>query len=318
MIVPISLVILGFVALIVGANYMVSGSVALAKKHNIPDIVIGLTIVALGTSAPELIVSILAALRGSSDIALGNVVGSNNINLFIILGASGVIFPMYVQRGTAWREIPISFLVAVLLLLLGNGFFLFTDGEISRWDSGFLLLCFIAFMIYIFRQTKNQEEVAEEIPQKTFSNLGIWVRILGGLAGLVIGGKLVVDNSVEIATVLGLSEKIIGLTVVALGTSLPELATSIAAAWKKNSDIAIGNVVGSNIFNLLLILSVSGLIQPMTYNDSFNTDLYILLGGTAFLFLSMFIGRKYQIGRLQALILLLFYLGYTAYMIQNA
>ncbi|MDO5607176.1 MAG: calcium/sodium antiporter [Capnocytophaga sp.] len=317
MAIAISLVIVGFIALIFGANWLVSGAASLAKKHHIPDLVVGLTIVAFGTSAPELVVSTLAASSGAPDIALGNVIGSNNFNLFIILGLSGVVFPMVVKPSSAWYEIPMSLLAAIVLFLLANGFFIFSENEISRVDAFILLIGFGLFMGYIVRQTRKGA-IPEEIPDVVHSNIRIWIYIVLGLGGLVLGGTLVVENSVKIAEILGISEKIIGLTIVAAGTSLPELATSVTAAFKRNGDIAIGNVIGSNIFNILLILSVSGLIHPMQYNPSFNTDMYILFGGTVFLFASLFVGKRYQIARWQAFLMLIFYIGYTVYLVRQA
>ena len=217
--------------------------------------VIGLTIVAFGTSAPELVVNSIASVQGYSDIVLGNVIGSNNFNLFIILGIAGLIYPIQVQSSTAWKEIPISLMAAVLVILFANNYFLSSNNLIiNRIDGGLLLLSFAAFLYYVFRQMRKEQNIStESIQQMTTSNIKIWGLVIIGLSGLILGGKLVVDNSVKIAGLLGVSEKIIGLTIVAAGTSLPELVTSVVAALKRNSDIAIGNVIGSNIFNLLIV-----------------------------------------------------------------
>lgn len=310
------LIIVGFAALIFGANWLVDGSSALAKKYNVSDLIIGLTIVSFGTSAPELVVNSIASYNGYSDIILGNILGSNNFNLFITLGIAGLIYPMRVQSSTVWKEIPISFFAAVLFFFMANNFFFTDTTAVLRIDGAILLLCFAAFLFYVFKQMKAGKEPIEEVVTFQYqSNFKIWSFILLGLAGLIIGGQLVVDNGVKLATLLGVSEKIIGLTIIAIGTSLPELLTSVVAALKKNSGIAMGNIIGSNIFNILLILSVSSLIAPIEFKSYFNIDILILLGGTLFLFFSMFVGRKNRLDRWQAAFLLIFYLTYTGYLI---
>ena len=315
MVLPVLLIVIGFAALIFGANWLVDGASALAKKHKISDLVIGLTIVAFGTSAPELVVNAIASFQGHSDIVMGNIVGSNNFNLFIILGIAGLIFPITVQSSTVWREIPISLFAALLLLLLGNGILISNVSEISRMDGVILFVSFLLFLYYVFNQMKSEQNKAVSEVQMT--NFKIWGLIMAGFCGLIIGGKFVVDNSIEIATSLGVSEKIIGLTIIAAGTSLPELVTSAVAATKKNSDIAIGNVIGSNIFNILLILSVSSFIKPVTFNLNFNLDIAILLGGTLFLFVAMFTGKRKKLDRWEAALLLGFYLVYTTYLVSR-
>ena len=302
------MIIAGFAALIFGANWLVDGASALAKKYNVSDLIIGLTIVSFGTSAPELVVNSLASYNGYSDIILGNILGSNNFNLFITLGIAGLIYPMRVQKSTIWKEIPISFGAALLFYMMANNFFFSDTTAVLRIDGVVLLLCFVAFLFYVFKEMKAGKEPIEEIIYIPKSNFKIWSLIILGLAGLIIGGQLVVDNGVKLATLLGISEKIIGLTIIAVGTSLPELLTSVVAALKKNSGIAIGNIIGSNIFNILLILSVSSLIAPIEFHSYFNLDLYILLGGTIFLFLSMFVGKRNRLDRWQSAFLLIFYL----------
>ena len=309
------LIIAGFAALMFGANWLVDGASALAKKYNVSDLIIGLTIVSFGTSAPELVVNSVASYNGYSDIILGNILGSNNFNLFITLGVAGLIYPMRVQFSTVWKEIPISFVAALMLLLLANDFFIDQSSGLSTLDGILLLISFAAFLYYVFKQMKSGAEPVETIAYEPMPNFKIWGLIILGLAGLIIGGQLVVDNGVELATRLGVSEKIIGLTIIAIGTSLPELLTSVVAAAKKNTGIAMGNIIGSNIFNIFLILSVSALISPIQYNINFNTDLYILLGGTLFLFGMMFVGRKYRLDRMEAAVLLIFYLAYTTYLV---
>jgi len=314
MLLQIILLVVGLVLLVKGADWLVDGASVLAKKYKVSDLAIGLTIVAFGTSAPELVVNAVAAQGNFPDIVYGNIIGSNNFNLFIILGIAGIITPLVVQSSTVKKEIPFSFLAAIGLFLFANNYFLSETKEISRLDAAILLAFFLGFLYYVATQLKSDPN-AEIVENKDYSNLKIWVLIGIGLAGLVGGSKLVVDNAVAMAQSLGVSEKIIGLTIVAAGTSLPELATSIVAAMRKNADIAIGNIVGSNIFNLLLIVGISGFIRPLDYNDSFNTDIYMLLGGTAFLFMAMYIGKKYQLERWQSLILLTVYVAYTVYLV---
>jgi cation:H+ antiporter len=313
MFVSFILVIVGFTSLIFGANWLVDGASFLAKKYKISDLAIGLTIVAFGTSAPELVVSIVGALNGYTDIVLGNIVGSNNFNLFIILGISGLILPISVQSSTAWKEIPISLIINVLLLFLLNDFVFSGVVFLSRLDGIILLALFLSFMYYVFTQMKNEPK-NQEI-EKPKSAAKVWLLIILGLIGLMTGGQLVVRNSVAIANQLQISEKIIGLTIVAAGTSLPELVTSVVAAVKRNSDIAIGNVIGSNIFNILLILSISSIIKPINYNLKFNTDLIILIGGTVFLLIAMLTGQKKRLDRWEAGILFGFYMFYTIYLV---
>lgn len=315
MIISILIIIIGFVLLIKGADWMVFGASALAKKYNVSDLVIGLTIVSFGTSAPELVVNSVASIQNHSDIVFGNVLGSNIVNLFLILGITGLVYPITVQSNTVWKEIPISLLAVVLLYVLSNGF-LFQEKPVVTWiDGGILLAMFAAFMVYIYSQMKSDRIEIRNPEFGTMSNFKIWGLIVIGIAGLVLGGKLVVDNAIKVATVLGVSEKVIGLTIVAIGTSLPELVTSVVAAMKKNSDIAFGNIIGSNIFNILLIVSVSSFINPIYFNVSFNTEMYLLAGGTLVLFIAMFTGGRKKLDRWEAAILLIVYLVYTSRLI---
>lgn len=315
MILSITLVVLGFVVLIKGADWMVTGASSLAKKHNISDLAIGLTIVAFGTSAPELVVNSIASMENHSDIIFGNVIGSNNFNLFLILGIVGLIYPITVHSNTVWKEIPISFFAIIVMFVLSNRFILQADNVLTRIDGAILLGLFALFLYYVYRQMKIDQTIAPEVTILKVSNWKIWGLIMIGLGGLILGGRLVVNNAIEIATFMGVSEKIIGLTIIAAGTSLPELVTSAVAALKKNSDIAIGNIVGSNIFNLLFILSVSSLINPVRYNTAFNMDVYLLTAGTVFLFLVMFVGKKHTLGRWEAGLLLGTFVIYMGYLI---
>ncbi len=313
---PIIVLIIGLLLLVKGADWLVDGASGLAKKHKVSDLAIGLTIVAFGTSAPELVVNSVASMGGYPDIVFGNVIGSNNFNLFMILGIAGLIAPLTVQSSSVRKEIPFSFLAALILLFLANNYFISDTSGLSAVDGIILLTLFGAFLYYVFTQLKSEPE-SNDIVKKDYSNLKIWTFIIAGLAGLVLGGKLVVDNAVAMAQSFGVSEKIIGLTIVAAGTSLPELATSVVASMKKNNDIAIGNIIGSNIFNIFLILGVSSLISPLDYALAFNTDLYILGAGTIFLFVAMFTGKRKKLDRWEAAILLISYLGYTAYLVSG-
>ncbi|MEX0966306.1 MAG: calcium/sodium antiporter [Bacteroidia bacterium] len=274
MITQILLLILGFGILIKGADWLVSGGSALARKYKISELAIGLTIVAFGTSMPELVVNAFAAYQSHADIVFGNIIGSNIFNLFAILGIAGLIAPLIVQSSTVWKEIPISFLAALLLFFLTNS--IISEYEVlSRMDGVILLIFFCLFLYYVFKQLKS-ENMPLDLKRIELSNFKIWMFISLGLASLIAGGRLVVINSVNIAEDLGISQTIIGLTIVAAGTSLPELATSVVAAIRKNSDIAVGNIIGSNIFNIFFILGVSTLIKPVEYNIRFNYDLYLL------------------------------------------
>lgn len=315
MIIQFIFLLLGFIILIAGANWLVNGGSALARKYKISELAIGLTIVAFGTSMPEFVVNAFAAYQSHSEIVFGNIIGSNIFNLLVILGITGLITPLVVQSSTVWNEIPLSFLAVLILFFLSNG--INSDNKIlSRVDGFFLLVFFCLFLYYVFRQLKT-DGLTVEINQKKLSNLKIGLFILGGLAFLITGGRLVVINSVKIATEFGISQTIIGLTIVAAGTSLPELATSIVAAIKKNNDIAVGNIIGSNVFNIFFILGVSALIRPIEYNIKFNFDLYLLSFATLLLFIAMFTIKKKKLDRWEAGVLLFIYIVYTIFLIQN-
>jgi len=310
MFLQISLLILGFILLIKGAGWLVDGASALAKQFNISDLAIGLTVVAFGTSAPELVVNTFASFQNHQDIVLGNIIGSNFFNLFAILGIAGIIAPLSVKSSTVWKEIPFSLFALVILLFLANNFFISGNDYISRFDGFILLLFFILFLYYVYKQLKT-EKLVTETNQKKLSNLTIWVYLFAGLFGLILGGKLVVNSAISMASSFGVSEKIIGLTIVAAGTSLPELATSVVAVLKKNNDIAVGNVIGSNIFNILFILPISAIIRPVIYKIEFNTELFVLAGGTIFLFIAMFTGEKKKLDRWEAGLLFATFMVYT-------
>ena len=317
MLIQILVLIAGFIVLIKGAEWLVSGASSLAKRYGISELVIGLTIVAFGTSAPELVVNIFAAAEGHSDLVFGNVLGSNMANLFVILGIVGIITPLSVQTSTIWKEIPISLFAAVILFFLANDFWGTTDKPaLARIDGLILLICFGLFLLYTFIQMKNHKAEVDT-SSVNYGSMKIALLVVAGLAGLVLGGRLIIDSSGHIARMLNISEKIIGLTIMAFGTSLPELATSIVAAMKKNADLAIGNIVGSNIFNIFLILGVSSVIMPVSYNAAFNAEIYIISLGTILLFGAMFTLQKKKLDRMEALLLLVVYAVYLFFLIHS-
>ena len=316
MIINFVLIVVGFVFLIKGANWLVSGASGLAKKHQISDLVIGLTIVAFGTSAPELVVNSIASIDKHSDIVYGNIVGSNILNLFLILGIVALVFPVTIKRSMIKKEIPFSLAITVLLLLLSNSVLGQKENVLTRLEAFSLLLLFIAFIYYTFRQSALEKEI-EAIQTKPMTTVKIWSFIVVGLGLLVAGGRMVVTGAESIALGFGVSERIIALTIVAAGTSLPELVTSVVAASKKNSDMAIGNVIGSNIFNILLVLSISGLIHPVSFATSFNREMTLLIGGTILLILFMFVGKRGKIDRWQGALLLGIFLAYTVFLIHQ-
>lgn len=307
MVIQLALLVLGFVLLVKGADWFVDGAASIAAKLGIPQLVIGLTIVAMGTSAPEAAVSLTAAFHGNADITIGNVVGSNIMNVLVILGLAALICPMKVAKLTAFVDIPVTLVMSLVLFGLG------VDGSISRLDAAILLVVFIGYLSYLFLMTKkglisgeSEEEVAkiQSVPKALlFTALG--------LALIIVGSSLAVDAASAIAKMLGLSERFIGLTIVALGTSLPELFTSVAAAIKKNPDMAIGNIVGSNIFNILFIVGLSGMVIPVPFASAFRFDTLVATATMLLLFLLSL--PKRRLGRVAGFILLA---GYIAYFLQ--
>jgi cation:H+ antiporter len=314
MIISIILLLAGFLFLVKGADFLVDGSSSIATKLNVSQIVIGLTIVAFGTSTPELIVNVFAAIELRSDVAFGNIVGSNIINIVLILGVAALISPLKTQKNTVWKEIPFALLGALVLLVLCNDNLLGTSPNIiSASDGIVLLLFFIIFMVYIFAISKVESDNKVEVKDLTY--IKIFAFISSGLIGLLIGGKLVVDNAVNIAVSIGISERVIGLTVVALGTSLPELFTSAVAAKKGNADIAVGNVVGSNIFNVFFVLAITAVIRPVPFKSAMNIDLLVMCFASLMLFFTMFTGGKREIDRWEAILFLIIYLCYTIWLL---
>jgi cation:H+ antiporter len=310
------LTIIGFFPLIYGANLLVESASSLAFRLRIPPLVIGLTIVAFGTSAPEMVVNVLASLSGSSQIVMGNIIGSNIANILLILGLSSIIFPIGVGKSTTWIEIPLSLLSVVILLFLANDRF-FGEGPVSAitfLDGVVLLAFFLVFLSYTISLSLSKGP-DQSIEVKSYSiGLACFLLILG-IGLLVLGGKVIVDNATAFARNLGISERIIGLTIISIGTSLPELATSIIAATKKQADIAIGNVVGSNIFNVFFILGLSALIAPIEGSFQVNIDLTVNVIACLALFLFIFTGKGRRIERWEGILLFGFYGGYLGYLI---
>lgn len=311
--------IIGFALLVKGADYFVDGASSVARKLHIPVFVIGLTVVAFGTSAPELAVSVTAALKGSNDIAIGNVVGSNIFNLLVVLGCSAAICPMAVEKGMIKRDYPLSILAALVLGALSlDTLFGAKETTIGRVDGLILLLLFAGFIFLTLsiakKERKNKLSEQEEDAQE---NIGkpIWTSLLFlalGLAGVIIGADLSVNGAKEIARGFGMSEAMIGLTIVAFGTSLPELVTSIVAARNGESEIAIGNVIGSNIFNILLILGVSGVIEPMSVSNTYIYDIGILIVVSILAFIP--IAKTRRVGRGLGIAMCATYVAYMAYL----
>lgn len=313
------LLIVGFAALIKGADYFVDGASGIAKFFKIPPILIGLTIVAFGTSAPEAAVSISAAIKGNNGIALGNVIGSNIFNISVILGITALIFPLDVNKQTMRKEIPLTLLAGVSLLVLSADAF-FKEGQalwLDRADGAVLMLFFIVFVYYIVEAGLNSKDSKENylpVNEDETPKIGLnLLYTLGGLAAILIGGNLVVNSSIEIATSFGISQTIIGLTIVAVGTSLPELITSVTAARKKNTDIAIGNIVGSNIFNIFFILGASAMINPVSVEPKLMVELFINIALT--IVLLAFSRSHNKIVKWEGAAFILLYLVYMAYLL---
>lgn len=310
MLVHILFIVLGFVLLIKGADFLVDGASSIAKRFRIPEIVIGLTIVSIGTSMPELFVSFTSALNNSADMAIGNIIGSNICNLLLILGVSAAISPVKFQKDTVRLEIPMCFLCTVVFMLLCN-----IGNALTLVDSIILLLLFVGFIgytIYVAKKglSASAEKAEEEEPAKKSSILKDIIFVVIGIVGLKVGGDFTVDHAEAIATQLGISEKVIGLTVLAIGTSLPEFVTSVVAAIKGNDDIAIGNIIGSNLFNMLMIIGVTSFITPLAYNISYNLDLYILLGALVLLEVFALTKPKNQMSRFNGIIYAALYVAY--------
>lgn len=315
------LVVLGLILLIAGGELFVKGSSSTAKKLNVSSLVIGLTIVSFGTSAPELFVNVFSSFQGASDLALGNILGSNISNIFLVLGVSAIIYPLKIKKGTVWKEIPFGVLSVLVLLILANDIFLDQANQnlISRADGLILLSFFLIFLYYTYGISKVEGEsdgVSEYSWLKSISFIII------GIAGLTFGGKLIVDNGTQLARIAGLSDLFIGVTFTAVGTSLPELVTSAIAAYRRQVDLAVGNVVGSNIFNVLWVLGITPVISPMNISPSANTDILIATFAALLLFIAVLNGRdKFEfikkregvLSKTEGVLFILLYIGYIAF-----
>ncbi|HRX92971.1 MAG TPA: calcium/sodium antiporter [Chitinophagaceae bacterium] len=311
------LLILGFILLIFGAGRLIDSASFLARKLNVPDIVIGLTVVALGTSAPELVVNIMASSRGESGLVMGNVIGSNLFNILMILGVTSIIKPLTVKRNTTWLEIPLSLLAALLVLIISSDIFLDKApvNIITRSEGVILLGLFLIFIVYNLELArKGNEEVAEiSTKQQTVLISVLWM--LAGLGGLVYGGHLIVEHATSIARQFGISERVIAITIISTGTSLPELATSFVAVKKGKVDMAIGNVVGSGIFNVFLILGASSVVRPIIVSKESLPDIVLNIAANLLLFLFLFFNTKRNLRRPEGIVLLLLYIAYIFYLL---
>lgn len=314
----ILILLAGFVVLILGADKLVDGASSLASKLGIPNIVIGLTIVAFGTSAPELVVNVFAASNNNTEIVLGNIIGSNLFNVLGILGICSIIYPLQVKSNTTWLEIPLSLLAAIAVFICANDIYFDQMGSnlITRTDGLILLLFFAIFLVYNISLSVNSPNNDQE-ETKHYSYLKDSIFIGLGLVGLVLGGRLIVDSAVSIAESFGLSQRVIGLTIVSIGTSLPELATSIVAVRRKNLDIAIGNVVGSNIFNIFFILGISTVITPVVVGDQAILDILLNIVAGLLLFIFIFTGKGRKLERWEGMVFVLIYIVYLTYLILN-
>ncbi|MFA6466721.1 MAG: calcium/sodium antiporter [Patescibacteria group bacterium] len=311
-----TLFIAGFYFLIKGASYLVDGASSIAKKFKVSNLMIGLTIVAFGTSAPELIVNLFASFRGSSDLAITNIVGSNIANILLILGISAIIFPLAVKKGTVIKEIPLSFLAVLVLWFLVNDMMIdhLSFSALTRIDGAILIAFFIIFIYYTFGLSKAEGDGEDIKEYKTWQSI---IMVIAGVVALTLGGQWIVDGATKIALKFGMSESLIGLTIVAVGTSLPELAASAVAAYKHKADIAIGNVVGSNIFNIFWILGISALVRPLVFSPILNIDIYFMALVTLILFLFMFIGKKGILQKWQGISMISIYIIYIVYLINR-
>lgn len=315
-------IVLGFVALVKGADFLVDGASAIAKRFGISDLVIGLTVVAFGTSMPEFVVNMVSVVEGSTDLAITNILGSNIINTLVILGLTALVYPIVSQKRTRDFDIPMSIIAGVLVLIFVAVQLPFgeTGKGIGRIGGASLLVLFCYFLYNTFRHAKDHpSEVPSDEGQSTkeISIRRALCLILGGLVGLIVGGELIVKSAVDLATRMGVSEAIIGLTVVALGTSLPELATSVIAAAKKNSDIAIGNVFGSNIFNVFFVLGTSATVRPLPAYDGIELDACMAALGSIIVWLAVKTNKERKVQRWAGALLLLIYAGYLTYRLLN-
>ncbi len=316
MFLQILILIAGLLLILFGANYLVDGSSSIAKKFGLSEFIIGLTIVGIGTSTPEMVVSFLSSFQGKADMAIGNIVGSNIFNTMLILGVTALISPLMITKSNLRKDIPLNIIVTVLLIVLGMNQTLFGFGEnqLSRLDGAILLA---VFAWYIWSSFKSDSADEEDSQTKEYSVLISIFLILGGLAGLIIGGKLFVNSATELAKMFGVSDKFIAITVMAAGTSMPELATCVVAALKGRGQLALGNVLGSNISNILLILGGAALINPLSFSGMTAFDLGAVLVCAIFILASAYMFKKKQLDRFEGTILILMEVAYMWYLIAN-
>ena len=306
----------GLLLILLGANYLVDGSSSIAKKFGISEFIIGLTIVGIGTSAPEMVVSFMSSFQGKADMAIGNIVGSNIFNTMLILGITAVIAPLTITRNNLKKDIPLNIIVTILLITLGMNETLFGFGndQLSRID-GIILLAIFAW--YLWSSFKEDQPDEDENGIVVKNGIVSTLMIVGGLAGLIAGGKLFVNSATALAQMFGVSDKFIAITVMAAGTSMPELATCVVAALKGRGQLALGNILGSNISNILLILGGSALISPLSFSGMTTVDLGLILVGAVFILLSSYMFRKKELDRIEGIILILIEISYMWYLITN-
>ncbi|MCC3864166.1 calcium/sodium antiporter [Terrisporobacter petrolearius] len=309
------ILLIGFLFLIKGADFFVEGSSSIAKKFKIPSLIIGLTIVAFGTSAPEAAVSITAAIRGQNEMAIANVVGSNIFNILFVVGVTAMIKPIYVQKSTILKEFPFLLLSSIVLAILAYDVWFqgYNENILTRADGLIFLALFIIFIYYLIDMAINSNDETSEENYKVMPLSKSILLSIGGLLGIIIGGNFVVNSASDIAMSLGMSENLVGLTIVAIGTSLPELATSIVAAKKGESDIAIGNAVGSNIFNILFVLGVSSCISNVPVQAEAFTDMFVMIVSTIIVYILAISNRK--INKVEGIIISLLYIAYFIFII---
>jgi cation:H+ antiporter len=316
---PYLLLLFGIIFLIKGSDYLVDGASALALKLKVSTLIIGLTVVSFGTSMPELLVNVISSLKNYSGVAFGNIIGSNMANILLILGVTSLITELKIKHSTTWREIPFSFLASVVLFVFCSTSFLdnIQVDALLRTEGIILILFFLIFLYYVFELSKHKKvvETVEDKEGLNYSNLKIFIMLLIGVLGLYLGGQLTVDNAVIIAKQIGFSEFFVSATIVAFGTSLPELITSIKAARRNDVDLAVGNVVGSNIFNIFWILGISSIIKPIPFTSYLTIDLLLLMLATFLLFLFTSIGKKHCLQKWQGIIFIISYFAYIAFLL---
>lgn len=321
MILDIFWLVVGLVLILVGANILTDGSSAIARRMGISDLVVGLTVVAFGTSAPELVISLMAAIGGNAPMAVGNVVGSNIFNILVIIGITAMVRPIAIQKSVMTMEIPMVMLSSLVVLILGNSAWLdgVPDNVITRTDGIFLLIFFLLFMRYTLA-TARSGAADGDVDSSSANTMPVWrsvLYVLGGLAALIFGGDKFVDGASGVAHVLGMSDAVIGLTIVSAGTSLPELATSVVAALKGRPGIAVGNVIGSNIFNVVMVLGISATVSPLPFAGIGNVDLGVLVLSSLLFFAFGWWFKERTITRAEGTVLALVYVGYITYLLSN-